>query len=223
MKYSALLKPFSRSNNILTIFLAITTLSLSIIFFDAFIYDVLAYHGPFSVIAGQVKGLSDFQLDQGLLNRFQGFAPLWRFALYPSFVIGWPRLMLLPNLLILSLLCWATHRLRILPWHLTVCAIFVFPVCLFSFRSGYQDFFVGASISASLLLLLHSIYNRKTSITVLALLLSAFSSYTKYQGFMQSFLVLVVGYIALISSHYVSRKDLRFNKQCFCLLTLACS
>ena len=219
MNNSTLPKLFSSLNNKLTILGAIAILSLSIIFFDAFIYDVLAYHGPFSVIATQVKGLSDFQLDQGLLDRFQGFAPLWRFALYPSFVIGWPRLMLLPNLLILFLLCWVIQKLKVLPWHLTVCAIFVFPVCLFSFRSGYQDFFVGASTSASLVLLLYSIYNRKLSITFLALLLSAFSSYTKYQGFMQSLLVVVVGYLALISSHYASKKDIKFNKQCFTLLT----
>ena len=219
MNYPVSLKPFSRLNNRLTIFTAIVALSLSVIFFDAFIYDVLAYHGPFSVIATHVKGLSDFQLDQRLLARYQGFAPLWRFTLYPSFVIGWPRLMLLPNFLILSLLCWAIQKLKLLPWHLTVCAVFVFPVCLFSFRSGYQDFFVGASISASTILLLFSIYYRKLHITTLALLLLTFSSYTKYQGFMQSFLVVAVGYLALISSHYVSKKDPRFNKQCSTLLT----
>ena len=110
MNYSVPPKLFSRLDNKLTIFGAIATLALSIIFFDAFIYDVLAYHGPFSVIATQVKGLSDFQLDQGLLHRFQGFAPLWRFALYPSFVTGWPRLMLLPNILILSFLCFVIHK-----------------------------------------------------------------------------------------------------------------
>jgi len=220
MNKSILSELFSRLNNNLTVFPAVAILSLSIIFFDAFIYDVLAYHGPFSVIATQVQGLSDFQLDQGLLNRYQGFPPLWRFALYPSFLIGWPRLMLLPNLLILALLCLALQRLKVLPWHLTVCAIFVFPVCLFSFRSGYQDFFVGASTSASLVLLLYSIYDRKLLITILALILSAFSSYTKYQGFMQSFLVVVVGYLALVSSQYTSRKDLGFNKQCFIALSL---
>ena len=219
MNYPAMLKPFSPLKNNLTILSAIAILVLSAIFFDAFIYDVLAYHGPFSVIANQVKGLSDFQLSNVLLFRYQGFAPLWRFALYPSFVSGLPRLMLVPNLFILSLLCWTLQKLKILPWHLTVCAIFVFPVCLFSFRSGYQDFFVGASISASLVLLLHSIYNRKLLTTILALILSAFSSYTKYQGFMQSFLVVFVGYLALIFSHYASTKDIRFNKRCVIVLS----
>ena len=218
MNFSALLKSFSLVDNKLTVFGAIVILCLSVIFFDAFLYDVLAYHGPFSVITTQVKGLSDFRLDQGLLHRFQGFAPLWRFALYPSFVIGWPRLMLMPNLLILSILCWAIQRLNILPWYLTVCAIFIFPVCLFSFRSGYQDFFVGASISASLVLLLYSIYYRKLPITALALLLSVLSSWTKYQGFTQSFLVIAVGYISLMYSHYVSNKDFKFEKKCFTLL-----
>jgi len=212
-------KPHSFFSKKLTIFASITILVLSIVFFDAFIYDVLAYHGPFSVIATQVKGLSDIQLNQALLDRFQGFAPFWRLALYPSFVTGWPRLMLLPNLLVLSLLCWTIQKLKLLPWHLTVCAIFVFPVCLFSFRSGYQDFFVGAIVSSSLVLLIYSIYNRNLSITVIALLVSAFSSYTKYQGFMQSFLVVVVGYIALLFSHYASIRDARFGKRCFIILT----
>ncbi|WP_415399160.1 hypothetical protein [Synechococcus sp. W4D4] len=219
MNYSTMLKPLSVFNKKSTIFGAITILTLSIVFFDAFIYDVLAYHGPFSVIATQVKGLSDFQLNQQLLDRFQGFPPFWRLALYPSFVIGWPRLMLLPNILILSLLCWTIQKLKLLPWHLTVCTVFVFPVCLFSFRSGYQDFFVGATVSSSLVLLLYSIYHRKLSVTILALLLSTFSSYTKYQGFMQSFLVVIVGYIALLFSHYASMKDHIFNKQCLILLT----
>ena len=199
---------------------SIAVIVLSIVFFDAFAYDILAYHGPFSVIATKVKGLSSFQLDQESLDRFQGFAPLWRFALYPSFAIGWPRLMLLPNLLILPLLCLIIQKVKILPWYLTVCTIFIFPISLFSFRSGYQDFFVGASVSASLILLLYSIYYRKLPITLIALLFSAFSSYTKYQGFMQSFLVIIVGYIALRFSHYASTRDLKFEKKCFAFLVV---
>ena len=215
-----MLEVVSRLRNKPTIFVSVAILILSFVFFDAFIYDVLAYHGPFSVIAAQVQGLSDFQLDRGLLHRYQGFAPLWRFALYPSFFLGWPRLMLLPNFLALTLLCYAMQNLKLLPWHMTICAMFIFPVCLFSYRSGYQDFFVGAIVSASLILLLHSIYHRKLPITVVALVLSLCSSYTKYQGFMQSFLVVLVGYLALIFSHYTSKKDQLFNRNCLAILGL---
>ena len=128
---------------------SVITILLSVVYFDSYIYDVLVYHGPFSAIATNIPGLSDFKLDKFLSNRYQGFPPLWRFALFPSLALGLPRLMIIPNILSLTLLCWVVQRLKILPWYLTVCSIFIFPACLFSFRSGYQDFFVATMISSS--------------------------------------------------------------------------
>ena len=213
-------KWFSRLNSSLTALIALATLILSLLFFDAYIYDVLAYHGPFSVKATHLKAFLDFQFDQALLGRYQGFAPLWRFALYPSFALGLPRLLLLPNLLILALLCLVCQKLRVLPWHLTTCAIFVFPISLFSFRSGYQDFFVGASVSAALILLLYSIYQNQISTVILSLILAALASYTKYQGLIQAVPIVLLGYIALLLSKYVAKSESKFPNQCFAALTI---
>jgi len=205
-------KVFSHTKSKPLLLLAVASLILSLIFFDAYIYDVLAYHGPFSIVATGIERFNHFKLDNFFLQRYNGFAPLWRFTLYPSFSLDLPRLMFIPNALAIIFICWTIHKSTILPWYLTICAIFVFPVSLFSFRSGYQDFFVGATISSAIILLLHSIYERRIILTWISLIAALLASFTKYQGFLQSILFIIIAFLALLASNQFMKNDAKFTK-----------
>lgn len=209
-----------RVNHLIYLGVVVLTVSLSCLFFDAYLYDVLAYHGPFTAIATKIPGLSDFKLDSNLLDRYKGFAPLWRFALYPSFFLNLPRLMILPNIIILILFSIVLIRTKILPWHLGVCGIFMFPITLFAFRSGYQDFFVGMITASALLLLLSSIYRQNLSSTALAIALLALASFTKYQGLMQALIIIMVGYLSTVLFQCIDSSRSKFTLKCFLVMTL---
>ena len=134
-------------------FLALAAICLSIIFFDAFVYDVLAYHLPFSALRIDWSNQILIKLDSGLINRFRGFPPLWQFLIAPGFLFNMPRLMLIPNLVALLLLCVTNKKVFDMPWYISIMAIFVFPISLFGFRSAYQDFFAGITLYNALLIL----------------------------------------------------------------------
>lgn len=206
----------------LFLFIWLIPLLLSLVFFDAFIYDVLMYHGPFSVIATKLPGLFEFPLEEGLADRFKGFPFLWRFALYPAFLFDMPRMMLLPNLLVLGLFSFVLQKLKLLPWFVTPALTLVYPVCLFAFRSGYQDFFVGVTISISLLLMVSSVFDQNLFGIILSIVSAALASYTKYQGLLQSFIVLIVGILSLIYMNRVAYCNSKFKKRCLILIVLGC-
>lgn len=50
-------------------------LGLSAVFFDAFPYDILAYHGPFSALATGIPRLRNYGMSVFMEHRFHGFPP----------------------------------------------------------------------------------------------------------------------------------------------------
>jgi hypothetical protein len=190
------------------------TLLLSAVFFDAFPYDILAYHGPFSAVATGLPGLRNYGLSLFMEHRFQGFPPLWRWLLAPGLGLGLPRLLGAANLLaLLALVSTARTTLR-LPWFVSVAATLLFPIALFNFRTPYQDFFVGALTTAAALLLAHSLrqwaeagQGARAAWQALPLLLAI--SLTKYQGLFQAVLLLALAALAALVVGWRRRLTLR--------------
>lgn len=175
----------------------LVALVLAVVFFDAFPYDVLAYHGPFSAITANLPRLSDFAMSEFLLNRFRGFPPLWRWLVAPGLGLGLPRLLALPNLLALWAMARAASVTLRIPWFVSVAGALLFPIVLACFRTPYQDFFVGALTTAAVLLLIHSLRQWAESgqgarAAWLALPLVVAVCLTKYQGLFQGVLALVL-------------------------------
>ena len=194
------------------VILSLVVVALSVLFFDAYVYDVLAYHAPFSILSTKIDGYTDVILPSDLLERYKGFAPLWRYALYPSLALGLPRLMIVPNIAALCCMCYTLNRVGILKWHLSIASIFSFPILLFSFRSGYQDFFVGAIIATSLILMMFFLFRQNLLGASIPIALLCLASYTKYQGFFQSTLVLFVSLIGLLLSNLCRRPRSGFTR-----------
>lgn len=175
---------------------------LSVLFFDAFPYDVLAYHGPFAALATGLPGLGNFGMTLFMEHRFQGFPPLWRWLLAPGLGLGLPRLMVVPNLLALVTLAWTARSTLRIPWFVSLAAALLFPIALFCFRTPYQDFFVGALTTAAVLWLLQSLRHWAESgqgagAAWIALPLVLASSLTKYQGLFQVWLALALACLAV--------------------------
>ncbi|MEB3242552.1 MAG: hypothetical protein VKO44_02855 [Cyanobacteriota bacterium] len=173
------------------------TLLLSVVFFDAFPYDVLAYHGPFSAVATGLPGLSHYAMSPFMEHRFQGFPPLWRWLLAPGLGLRLPRLLVLPNLLALLALVWAARTTLRLPWAVSGAATLLVPIALFGFRTAYQDVFVGALSTAAALLVGHALWQwaeagqgRRAAWQALPLLLAI--ALTKYQGLFLAGLILAL-------------------------------
>lgn len=202
---SFLLKP--RSDYAVAIFVVLG-ICLAVIFFDAYIYDVLAYHGPFSAITAGISRLNSYRMSQFMHSRFVGFPPLWRWALAPGFALGMPRFLLLPNLFALLVLVWCARRSLSLPWSWTAAATLIFPISLFGFRSAYQDFFVAALISSGVLCLISSLQLRSTRISVQAVLLLLLPALTKYQGLFQAALALILAIAACLLLDWRRRNPL---------------
>jgi hypothetical protein len=182
----------------------LAALVLSAVYFDAFPYDVLAYHGPFSALAAGLPRLADFRLSPFLEHRFQGFPPLWRWLMAPGLGLGLPRLLALPNALALLVLARTARITLRLPWFVTVAAALLFPIALFNFRTAYQDFFVGALATAAVLLLAHALrqwleagLGARSAWAALPLLLAI--SLTKYQGLFLSLLALALAGLASLA------------------------
>jgi hypothetical protein len=172
-------------------------LALSALFFDAFPYDILAYHGPFSAVATGLPGLSNYGMASFMEHRFQGFPPLWRWLMAPGLGLGLPRLMGAANLLALLVLAWTARAVQGIPWFATLAATLLFPIALFGFRTPYQDFFVGALTTSAALLLVEALrrwaaegQGARAAWQALPLLLAI--SLTKYQGLFQGVLLLVL-------------------------------
>ncbi|MFN9624231.1 MAG: hypothetical protein ACK587_15580 [Cyanobacteriota bacterium] len=178
-------------------------LALSALFFDAFPYDILAYHGPFSAVATGLPGLSNYGMASFMEHRFQGFPPLWRWLMAPGLGLGLPRLMGVANLLALLVLAWTARAVLRIPWFVTLAATLLFPIALFGFRTPYQDFFVGALTTAGALLLVQALerwgvagQGARAAGPALPLLLAI--SLTKYQGLFQAVLILVLVGVAIL-------------------------
>ena len=133
------------------------SLLLAAVFFDAYPYDILAYHGPFAAVATGLPRLSRYGMSTFMEHRYQGFPPLWRWLLAPGLGLGLPRLLLLPNLVALLVLIGTCRRCLRLPWPPSLAAALLFPIALFGFRTPYQDFFVGALGTAAVLLLIEAL------------------------------------------------------------------
>ncbi|MFN9546906.1 MAG: hypothetical protein ACK6AD_07530 [Cyanobacteriota bacterium] len=182
----------------------VLALLLSAVYFDAFPYDILAYHGPFSAVATGLPRLSHYEMSPFMAHRFRGFPPLWRWLLAPGLGLGLPRLMGAANLLALFVLAWTARATLRIPWFVSMAATLLFPIALFGFRTPYQDFFVGALTTAAALLLAHSLgqwqeggRGARAAWHALPPLLA--SSLTKYQGLFQGvLLVSLTGLAALV-------------------------
>ncbi|MEB3244205.1 MAG: hypothetical protein VKO44_11290 [Cyanobacteriota bacterium] len=186
-------------------------LALSALFFDAFPYDVLAYHGPFAAVATGLSRLSDYSMSAFMLQRYEGFPPLWRWLLAPGLALGQPRLLGLPNLLALLVVAWSAWRTLRLPWWLSMGACLLFPIALFGFRTPYQDFFVGALMTAATLLIIESLWQWGTSgqgarTAWLALPPLLAIGLTKYQGLFQAVLVLALALLAALALGWRQRR-----------------
>jgi hypothetical protein len=126
--------------------IAIITLVYCLITFNAFPGDSLMYHLAFAARFWQLPGWPDYS---GYFEpRYQGFPILWRVLMLPGLVSKEPRLLFLPNLLAMYLLCWSARKYLALSWSLCIVACLCFPVVLFGFASSMQDFFVGATALA---------------------------------------------------------------------------
>lgn len=179
------------------------SLALSAVFFDAFPYDVLAYHGPFSAVATGLPRLRDYGMSAFMEHRFQGFPPLWRWLMAPGLGLGLPRLMGVPNLLALLALTWTARTTLRIPWVVTMATALLFPIALFNFRTAYQDFFVGALTTAAVLLLIQALRQwaetgQGAGPAWQALPLLVAISLTKYQGLFQSVLALALVSLASV-------------------------
>jgi len=173
----------------------VLTLLMAVVYFDAFPYDALAYHGPFAAVATGLPRLSRYTMTTFMEHRYQGFPPLWRWLMAPGLGLGLPRLLLLPNLLALLALIASCRRCLGLPWAASLATALLFPIALFGFRSSYQDFFVGALASAAVLLLIESLRQWATagggaSMAWLALPLLTAGALTKFQGLFLAVLLL---------------------------------
>jgi hypothetical protein len=111
------------------------SLLLAAVFFDAYPYDILAYHGPFAAVATGLPRLSHYGMSRFMEHRYQGFPPLWRWLLAPGLGLGLPRLLLLPNLLALLVLIGTCRRCLRLPWPPSLATALLFPIALFGFRT----------------------------------------------------------------------------------------
>ncbi|MEB3333652.1 MAG: hypothetical protein VKP70_01560 [Cyanobacteriota bacterium] len=177
-------------------------LALSAIFFDAFPYDVLAYHGPFASLATGLPRLANYGMTLSMEHRFQGFPPLWRWLLAPGLGLGLPRLMAIPNLAALGALAWSARATLRIPWFVSSAAALLFPIALFGFRTPYQDFFVGALTAAAVLWLMESLRHWAESgqgarAAWIALPLVLAASLTKFQGLFQVWLALALTALAV--------------------------
>ncbi|MFM7269780.1 MAG: hypothetical protein ACKOZT_14560 [Cyanobium sp.] len=173
----------------------VLSLLLAVVYFDAFPYDALAYHGPFAAVATGLPRLSRYTMTAFMEHRYQGFPPLWRWLMAPGLGLGLPRLLLLPNLLALLVLIASCRRCLGLPWAVSLATALLFPIALFGFRSSYQDFFVGALASAAVLLLIESLRQWATAgggaaMAWLALPLLTAGALTKFQGLFLAVLLL---------------------------------
>ena len=179
--------------------LSVATLLLSIIYFDAYRYDVLAYHAPFTALATKISSLRDFELEEFLYNRFLGFPPTWRYALYPGLILNSPRLLILPNLVALMILVYACKSIIKLSVPLSIASVISYPIILYAFRSAYQDFFVGALVTASLFFTLSLVVNFRRSCWFWTTATLILASTTKYQGLIQALAVIGIGYLFLLT------------------------
>ncbi len=174
-------------------------IGLSTLFYDAFAYDILAYHGPFAAVAAAIPRLSSYSMSESIINRFQGFPPLWRWAMAPGLALGAPRLLILPNVLALIAFVFSARRTLSLPWPLASATALIFPISLFGFRSAYQDFFVAALICAGALSLVAALQRRSIAIACQSVLLLWLPALTKYQGLFQAAVALILALIACIA------------------------
>jgi len=201
--------PAQRQKNSLLGWAGLLSLLLAAVFFDAYPYDILAYHGPFAAVATGLPRLSRYGMSSFMEHRYQGFPPLWRWLLAPGLGLGLPRLLLLPNLLALLVLIGTCRRCLRLPWPPSLATALLFPIALFGFRTPYQDFFVGALGTAAVLLLIEALRQWAESgqgagSAWLALPLLTAAALTKYQGLFLA--VLILG-LALLAALLIGRRQ----------------
>lgn len=173
--------------------IAVISLVYCLISFNAFPGDSLMYHIPFAARFWQPPGWPDYS---GYFEgRYQGFPILWRIFMLPGMLFKAPRLLFLPNLLGMLLLCWSARRYLLLPWHLCLVACLCFPVVLFGFASSMQDFFVGATAVAGAIALFAASLLRDAESKrawLAGLLFLALSSNVKHQGLILSAIILAL-------------------------------
>jgi len=173
--------------------IAAITLVYCLITFNAFPGDSLMYHLPFAARFWRLPGLPDFT---GYFDgRYLGFPILWRVFMLPGLLLKEPRLLFLPNLLGMFLLCWSARNYLLLSWPLCLIACLCYPVILFGFASSMQDFFVGAAaVAGAIALFAASLLPTADSkrAWLAGLLFLALSSNVKYQGLILSTIILLL-------------------------------
>ena len=189
------------------------TLFLSLVYFDPFIYDVLAYHAPFSGILNNIDTLNGHSLSPFLSERFKGFPALWSYLIAPGLKYDLPRLLILPNALILLLLIIVSRKVDNNPWFLPLTSTFLYPIALFGFRSAYQDFFVGITLLISIIVFSGSIYGKIRSSSALWGSLCLFvASLVKYQSLISAFLtILAISIILVLKRNHLHPKVVTNN------------
>ena len=187
--------------------LALLVVLASIVYFESYAFDVLAYHGPFTARYLSIHDLDISGYNDYLTNRYNGFPAFWRLALYPALFLNIHRLIILPNILALIILL-VTCKLTIkLNYALTCLAIFINPITLYLFRSGYQDFFVSSSIVSAFILIIYGINELSLKKITLSLGLLVIVSMTKYQGYSQSIIIILIGFLyAILSLRHKKRQ-----------------
>lgn len=163
----------------------------ALIFFNAFPGDSLMYHLPFAARFWRLERWPDYQ---GYFEpRYQGFPILWRVLLGPGVIYHVPRLLFLPNIFSISILCWSARKYLQLHWSVTIVATLSFPVILYGFASSMQDFFVNSCAAAAAISIFSSqIYPARRSANNLlpGLILLALAANVKTQGLILASVIL---------------------------------
>ena len=199
--------PHQKTKNIpkiTALIVSILLILLSMTYYDAFVYDVLAYHIPFAALRINFFDFSILNLNPQLLARFKGFPSLWQYLLAPGLVFSAPRLLFIPNLFALAVFSYTVKKIFSIPWFVSVPSVFSFPIILFGFRSAYQDFFVGIVLFTGVLLLLASFNSLCLyRYSYLGALLLFVASQVKYQGIISSYLI-TAGLILVVLLKFMS-------------------
>jgi len=178
---------------------AILATLLSVVWFNAFAGDSLKEHLPFSVRFWNIPGYP--QSSEYMLGRYSGFPIVGRMLMGPGLALYAPRLLMLPNLIALAILCGCCKRILGISRAMTICCCLCFPVVFYGFGSSMQDFFVNAMVmSAAICLFTPKDTSRGLSVVqphierrdIFALAMLALASNTKFQGLFMASVVIFV-------------------------------
>ena len=133
----------------------------------------------------------------------------------PGMMLHAPRLLFIPNLIALLMLCWSARTHLKLHWAVTIVAALSIPVVLYGFASSMQDFFVNACAAAGAISVFsyHSGFTDRPAKTLIpGLLMLALAANVKTQGLILATLVLALAVIFLVCEHGFQKAIQRVNQ-----------